>query len=171
MSTSDRFLQWSLGEPKVQLVQRLLVRTVSRPSEGDFFDYYEPDKMTSPAFDRGNLEEAFWQACKACVTENWLVRAINVGPDITVYYVGSRSRFEPALHFLQTQLVSDTLERHRLDRPLREETYLRLAYLCLDQHYARYCGWWRIDLKHQFFFFKTAADATRCLAILRGEAT
>jgi hypothetical protein len=167
MSTSDKFLRHQLEEPKPRLVQRLLVRTVPHPEADSIFRFYEADRMGAAEFERRILEEALIQACKVCKPEGWFVRAIYVGPDITVHYVGPEERFESAVKFLQTQLIEDGTERYMAERPLKEVTCLRSAYLCKEPLFERYVGWWRLDIDHQFFFFKTDDEAKRCLATLQ----
>ena len=167
MSTSDRFLRHSLDEPKPKLVQRLLTRTGPHSEFHSIFCHYQPDHMGAAEFEHGILEEALIQACKVCKDEKWFVRSIRVGPEILVFYVGPEERFESAVKFLQTQLIEDGTERYMAERPLKEVTCLRQAYLCKEPWFERYCGWWRLDLGHQFFFFKTEVEADRCLATLR----
>jgi hypothetical protein len=127
---------------------------------------FQPDWMGAAEFEHGVLGEALVQACQRCEKERWSVRPIPVGPDITIHYVGPVFRFGSACDFLQTQLIEDGSDRYMADRPLKEQTYLRQAYLCQHESYQRYVGWWRLDLGHQFFF-KTAAHAEMCLATLR----
>ena len=167
MSTSDRLLQHMQDEPKPRLVQRLLARKVPHPEADSIFRFYEADHMGAAEFEHGILEEALIQACKVCKDEKWFVRAIYVGPDITVFYVGPECRFESAVKFLQTQLIEDGSDRYMAERPLKEVTCLRPAYLCKEPWFERYVGWWRLDIDHQFFFFKTEDDAKRCLATLQ----
>ena len=167
MSTSDDFLRSQLDEPKPYLVQRLLTRKAPCSDADSIFRFFEADRMGAAEFEHGILEEALIQACKVCDPEHWFIRTIYLGRDITVYYVGPEHRFESAVKFLITQLVEDGSERYMLERPLKESTLLRSAYLCKDPHLARYCGWWRLDIDHQFFFFKTHSDAQLCLSTLQ----
>jgi len=169
MSTADDFLRHSMDEPKPYLVQRLLARPEPylKADSDSIFQLYEPDHMGAAEFEHGILEEALIQACKVCKSEKWFVRSINAGPDITVFYVGPEWRFEAAVKFLQTQLIENGTDRYMAERPLKEITCLRAAYLCKEPWFARYVGWWRLDLNHQFFFFKTEADAERCLFTLQ----
>lgn len=167
MATRDDELRRQVGEPKPYLVQRLLARAEPFLEADSIFRFYAADHMGAGEFEHGILEEALIQACKVCKPEKWFVRAIYVGPDITVHYVGPEHRFESACKFLQTQLIQDGSERYMAERPLKETTHLRSAYLCLEPWCARYCGWWRLDIDHQFFFFKTDADAKRCLSVLQ----
>jgi hypothetical protein len=167
MSTSDDFLRSQIDEPKPYLVQRLLTREAPHPEAESIFRFFEPDRMGAAEFEHGILEEALIQACKVCKPETWFVRTAWVGNDIKIHYVGPERRFESAMKFLMTQLIEDGSDRYMAERPLKETTFLRPAYLCKDPHLARYCGWWRLDIGHQFFFFKTFADAKLCLSTLQ----
>jgi hypothetical protein len=167
MSTSDEFLQHNLDVPKPYLVQRLITRKEPCLEADSIFRVFEADHMGAGEFENGILEEALFQACKVCKPERWLVRNIFVGPDITVHYVGPERRFEAAVQFLQTQLIEDGQDRYIAERPLKETTCLRPAYLCKDPYYEKFRGWWRLDLNYQFFFFKTEADARWCLSTLQ----
>jgi hypothetical protein len=167
MSTSDDFLRLQMDEPKPYLVQRLLVRKAPHPEADSIFRFFEADRMGASEFEHGILEEALIQACKVCKRESWFVRAIYVGPDMTVHYVGPEIRFQSAVTFLQTQLIEDGSDRYMAERPLKEPTMLRSAYLCKDLNQVRYVGWWCLDIGHQFFFFKTEDDARLCLSTLQ----
>jgi len=166
MSTSDDLLKRGLGEPKPKLVQRLLHRKKPCPEADSIFHLYEPDYMGAAEFEHGILGEALVEACQRCASENWSVQPIVAGTDVTVQYVGPRQRLEAAARFIQTQLIEDGCERYAAEKPLKEVTCLRAAYLCRDAYYERLCGWWRLDLGHQFLLFKTSEDAEKCLEIL-----
>jgi hypothetical protein len=160
-------LRRSLDEPKPRLVQRLLRRKRPCPEASGIFQTYEADYMGAAEFENEVLGEALAQACRACESEGWSVQDIHAGPDVTVYYVGPKERFETAARFLQTQLIEDRSDRYSADRPLKEATYLRNAYLCRDACFERLGGWWRIDDGYQFFLFKTLGDAEKCLSTLQ----
>jgi hypothetical protein len=170
MSTIDALMTSQMDEPKPHLVQRLLLRYKPDPKvDSSLFRVFQPDWMGAAEFEHGILQEALVQACQRCVKERWFVRPIHVSPDITVHYVGPVHRFSSACDFLQTQLIEDGSDRYMADRPLKEQTYLRQAYLCQHDSYQRYVGWWRLDLGHQFFLFKKESYAEVCLAMLRSS--
>lgn len=161
------FLQSQMDQPKPHLVQRLLRREEPHPEADSIFRLFEADWMGAAEFEHGILGEALVQACQRCEPERWFVRSIVAGPEIVVYYVGPEIRFESAVKFLQTQLIVDGSERYMAERPLKEATCLRQAYLSQDSRSQRIVGWWRLDLDYQFFFFKSSKDANLCLSTLQ----
>lgn len=167
MNASDEQLRCHLDEPQACLVQRLIARDIPCMEADSIFRYYKLDYMGAAEFEHGIIKQAIYEACKVCKKEKWLVKDIYVGPEITVHYVGPEVRFKFACEFLGTQLIEDRTDRHMACPRLKEGTYLREAYLCQDKWYARLTGWWRLDLDYQFFFFKTADEAKRCLETLQ----
>jgi hypothetical protein len=146
-------------ESKPYLVQRLLYRREPAPEDEriSIFEHFALDHMGCAEFERGIQLEALDQACLLCQKrkEIWNIRPIVVSSDIVVYYLGPDSRFEGAVRFLGTQLIEDGSERFAAERPLKEITCLRQAYLCQDEWAARFCAWWRLDLDHQYVLCKT----------------
>lgn len=158
-------------EHKPYLVQRLNTRAVPHEEADSVFRYFEPDHMGAAEFERGILGEALVQACKEVSIPRkpsmvWGIETIHVGPDIVVRYVGPEERFPSAVKFLQTQLIEDGTDRYMAERPLKEVTCLRQAYLCLEDWCAKYCGWWCLDIEDQFAFFKKLEDAELFLKVL-----
>lgn len=157
--------------PKPYLVQRLLYRTEPAP-ESDcllpLIEHFALDHMGCAEFEHGIQLEAMDQACLLLQRrkETWNIKPVCVSPDITIWYLGPESRFAGALGFIGTQLIEDGCERYIAERPLKEITCLRQAYLCQDEWAARFCAWWRLDLDHQYVLCKTEDVAKTFLAAI-----
>jgi|WetSurSiteA1Bulk_404760.scaffolds.fasta_scaffold76408_2 hypothetical protein len=157
-------------EPKPYLVQRLLYRAEPAPESERFsvFEHFALDHMGCAEFERGIQLEALDQACLLIQKrkEIWDIRPVTVSQDITIWYLGPESRFESAAKFIGTQLIENGSDRYMAERPLKEVTCLRPAYLCQDDWARRFCAWWRLDLDHQFVLCKTLEVAQTFLAAI-----
>jgi hypothetical protein len=158
---TDKLKQYPLiDEPKPYLVQRLLYREKPAPEDEriSVFEHFALDNMGASEFEHGIQLEALDQACllNQKRKETWNIRPIVVSPDIAIFYLGPESRFEGAVKFVGTQLIEDGSERYAAERPLKETTCLRPAYLRRnDEWAARFCAWWRLDLDYQYVLCKT----------------
>lgn len=146
-------------EPKPYLVQRLLYRQEPAPESERFsvFEHFALDRMGCAEFEYGIQLEALDQACLLIQRhkEIWDIRPMVVVPAITVWYLGPENRAAIAWKFLETQLIEDGSDRYMAERPLKEVTCLRQAYLCQNEWAARLCAWWCLDLDRQFVLCKT----------------
>lgn len=155
-------------EHKPHLVQRLIERSSPGKLSEGARRYFELDYMGAAEFERGRPTEAFGEASLLVNKgrETWLIDLLFGSPDIKVHYLGPASRRESAAKFLTTQLIEDGTERYSSGRPLKEPTLLRQSYLCLEERYQKICGWWCLDVDHQFALFKTERLANLFMSAL-----